>query len=263
MLELNIGELVQWMTRFLWPLFRIAAFFMVVPMIGTQLVPARVRLTFALVVALVVAPLLPPMPVVEGLSFGIVVIVAQQLLIGFALGFMVQVFFHIFVLAGQLISTQMGLGFASVSDPSNGVSVVVVSQFYLMLTMMLFLSMNGHLVLVDVIVDSFRVIPVGMEGMGSASLWMLASTGGWMFASALVLALPALIALLIVNFAFGIMTKASPQLNIFAIGFPFTMLFGLFITWVALAGFLGQYQVLAEAVMEQVAELLRLGGAGG
>lgn len=260
MLALSVPELVEWINRFIWPLIRISAFAMVVPMIGTQLVPVRIRLGFALALTLVVMPLLPPLPTYDGLSPQLALIVAQQMLIGFALGFMMQVFFQVFALGGQLISSQMGLGFASISDPSNGVSVVVLSQFYLMLTMLLFLSMNGHLVLVTIIVESFTALPITDGGITAPSLWRLALSGGWMFTSGLLLALPAVIALLVVNFAFGIMTKAAPQLNIFAIGFPFTMLFGLFITWIGLSDFVGQYQRIATTALEMVGALLSAGG---
>ncbi|MEH6625202.1 MAG: flagellar biosynthetic protein FliR [Motiliproteus sp.] len=258
-MEYAIPDLTQWVTRGLLPLFRIGAFFMVVPLIGTQLLPARIRMGFAIAVTLVVLPLLPPIPPVEGLSLSLYLSIAHQLLIGFALGFMVQIFFHVVVLGGQLISYQMGLGFASISDPTNGVSVVVLSQFYLMLTMLVFLSMDGHLVLIDVIVDSFRVIPISGGGISSFSLWRIVAAGSWLFAAGLLMALPAVFAVLIVNFAFGIMTKAAPQLNIFAIGFPFTMLFGIFIVWVSLSGFLGQYQRIAEEAMDMITHLLIAG----
>ncbi len=255
-MEFAIPDLTQWVVRVLLPLFRIAGFFMVVPLIGTQLVPMRIRLGFAVALTLLVVPLLPPLPAIEGLSLALYLTIAQQILIGVALGFFVQVFFQVVVLAGQIISYQMGLGFASISDPTNGVSVVVLSQFYLMLTMMLFLSMNGHLVLIDVIVNSFQVIPINQGVLPSLSLWRIAVSGGWLFAAALLLALPAVVAVLVVNFAFGIMTKAAPQLNIFAIGFPFTMLFGIFIVWVSMTGFLGQYQRLAEEALIMITQLL-------
>ncbi|MCW8886936.1 MAG: flagellar biosynthetic protein FliR [Motiliproteus sp.] len=258
-MEFAIPDLTQWVTQALLPFFRIAAFFMVVPLIGTQLVPVNIRLGFAIAVTLVIMPSMPSVPAIDGLSLALYVSIAQQLLIGFALGFMVQVFFHVVVLGGQIISYQMGLGFASISDPTNGVSVVVLSQFYLMLTMLLFLSMNGHLVLIEVIVDSFRVIPGYSESIPSISLWRIVISGSWLFAAALLMALPAVIAVLVVNFAFGIMTKAAPQLNIFAIGFPFTMIFGVFITWVSLSGFLGQYQRIATEAMEMITHLLITG----
>ncbi|WP_421866705.1 flagellar biosynthetic protein FliR [Motiliproteus sp.] len=255
MIEISIPELVEMMNGFLWPLFRISSFFMAVPLIGTQLVPVRVRLSLALAVTLVVVPLLPPMPVIEGLSPQMLVIIVQQMVIGFVLGFMVQVLFQLFIVVGQVISNQMGLGFASISDPVNGVSVVALSQLYLMIVMMLFLAFNGHQVLIEVIVTSFHIMPVGAT-LSSDVFWEVASSGSWMFAGALLMALPAVIALLIVNFAFGIMTKAAPQLNVFAIGFPFTMLFGLFIVWVSLAGFLGQYQRIASQALGEISRML-------
>lgn len=255
-MEFAIPNLTDWVAKFLFPLFRISAFFMVVPLIGTRLVPIRVRLSFAIAVSLVVMPLLPPLPSVDGLSFSLYIMIAEQVLIGFSLGFFVQILFQVVVLGGQIISYQMGLGFASISDPTNGISVVVLSQFYLMMTMLLFLSMNGHLVLIDVIVDSFRILPVGEGTVSTAVLEKIVLSGSWLFAAATLMALPAIIALLIVNFAFGIMTKAAPQLNIFAIGFPFTMVFGIFIVWVSLSGFLGQYQRFAEEALDALGRLL-------
>lgn len=255
-MEFALPDLTDWVTKFLFPLFRISAFFMVVPLIGTRLVPVRVRLSFAIAVTLVVMPLLPPLPSVDGLSLSLYIMIAEQLLIGFSLGFFVQILFQVVVLGGQIISYQMGLGFASITDPTNGISVVVLSQFYAMMTMMLFLSLNGHLVLIDVIVDSFRIIPVGAGTVSTVVLERVFLSGSWLFAAATLMAMPAIIALLIVNFAFGIMTKAAPQLNIFAIGFPFTMVFGIFIVWVSMTGFLGQYQRFAEEALDALSRLL-------
>lgn len=255
-MEFAIPDLTNWVTKFLFPLFRISAFFMVVPLIGTRLVPIRVRLSFALAVTIVVMPLLPPLPSADGLSLNLYIMIAEQLLIGFSLGFFVQILFQVVVLGGQIISYQMGLGFASISDPTNGISVVVLSQFYLMMTMMIFLSLNGHLVLIDVIVDSFRIIPVGAGTVSTLVFERIVLSGSWLFAAATLMAMPAIIALLIVNFAFGIMTKAAPQLNIFAIGFPFTMVFGIFIVWISLTGFLGQYQRFAEEALDALSHLL-------
>ena len=147
-MEFSIPDLTQWVVNFLLPFFRIAAFLMVMPMIGTQLVPMRIRLYFAILITWVVLPMLPTLPPIDGLSLALYLTIAQQLLIGLALGFFVQIFFHVVVLGGQITSYQMGLGFASITDPTNGISVVVLGQFYLMLTMMLFLSMNGHVVLI-------------------------------------------------------------------------------------------------------------------
>ncbi len=256
MFELPAAEITAWIGRYLWPFFRISAFFMAMPVIGTQLVSMRIRLGLSLVVTLAVVPVLPVMPRIDGLSLAAYLLIAEQVLVGVAMAFVLQLLFQIFVVAGQMISYQMGLGFASIADPVNGVSVAVLSQFYLMLVMLLFLAMNGHLVVIEVLMESFRVMPVTLNGFEFGWLWRLVSWGSWMFSSAVIIALPAVTALLIVNFSFGIMNRAAPQLNIFSLGFPFTMLLGLLIVFISLSGFLPQYQGLAEQGLIMTRQLI-------
>jgi flagellar biosynthetic protein FliR len=236
---LSAEELGGLIGSFLWPLFRIMGFFLAAPIFGTQLVPARVRIILSLAVTILVAPLLPAVPAVDGVSVGAVLIVMQQVAIGVALGFFMQLLFQVFVLTGQLIAMQMGLGFASMVDPSNGVNVAIMSTVYLMLVMLLFITFDGHLVMLEILVDSFTVLPVASFGADAGLMMRVTSMLGWVFSSALLLSLPALTALLITNFAFGIMTRAAPQLNIFALGFPVALMFGLFIIWLTFGTFLG------------------------
>ncbi len=218
---------------------------LVMPIFGTRVVSAYIRIGLASLLALLVAPQLPPMPIVDLVSVKAYVMAAEQLLIGISMAFIVLVLFQIFILAGQMIAMQMGLGFASMVDPANGIFVAIVSQFYLMLTTLIFLAMNGHLVAIEVLIESFFVLPVSAEWQ-LVTFFDVPRAGTWMFASALFVALPAVTAILIVNFAFGIMTRAAPQLNVFSLGFPFTMLVGLTIMWIGLSGFLPQYQRLVS-----------------
>lgn len=257
MLDVSILQIEQWVTVVLWPLFRVASFLMVLPLIGSQLVPMRIRLGLAIGITVLIVPHLPPMPAFDGLSINSYLIIGQQILIGSALGFIIQVFFQVAVLGGQIIAMQMGLGFASMTDPANGVSVVIIGQFYLTLVMVLFITLNGHLVMFDVLVRSFEIIPVSMSGVSPDGFWKVVKSGSWLFSSALLMALPAVTALLVVNFAFGIMTRAAPQLNIFAIGFPFTMLMGLFIVWASLDGFLSQYLHLSSFVLDYLSGVMQ------
>ncbi|HBN8193428.1 TPA: flagellar biosynthetic protein FliR, partial [Pseudomonas aeruginosa] len=143
MLELTNAQIGGWIASFVLPLFRVAALLMTMPVIGTQLVPVRVRLYLALGVCVVLVPNLPPMPQVDALSMKAMLLIGEQILVGALLGFSLQLLFHAFVIAGQIISMQMGLGFASMVDPANGVSVPVLGQFFTMLVTLLFLAMNG------------------------------------------------------------------------------------------------------------------------
>ncbi len=258
-MEIGLMEIEQWVSGFLWPLFRVMSFFMAMPIIGTQMLPARIRLGLALIVTILIHPSLPPMPVFDPISLQSWIIIAQQVLLGSLLGFSATILLQSFVAGGQIMAMQMGLGFASMTDPANGVNVVIISQIYLMLVMLLFMGMDGHLVLIEIMVESFHVVPVGLDGVSRITLWEVALSGGWLFMAALLMALPAVTALLVVNFAFGIMTKAAPQLNIFAIGFPFTMLMGLFIVWASLAGFFSHYQTFSTEALENISQLLKAG----
>ena len=258
-MEITLLQVEQMVSSFLWPLFRVSSFFMAMPIIGTQMLPMRLRLGLALAVTVLIVPVLPPMPEFDGLSLQNWIVVAQQVLIGSLLGFSANILLQSFVAGGQIMAMQMGLGFASMTDPANGVNTVILSQIYLMMVMMLFLGMNGYLGLIEIMVDSFDVIPVGLEGVSKMTLWEIAHWGGWLLMAALMMSLPAVTALLVINFAFGIMTKAAPELNIFAIGFPFTMLMGVFIVWVSLSGFFSHYQTFSAEALENVSQLLKAG----
>lgn len=245
MLELSNAQIAGWVSSFLLPLFRVAAVLMVMPIIGTQLVPQRVRLYMALAITLLLVPILPPMPQVDALSLRSIVLIAEQIIIGAMLGFSLQLFFHIFVFAGQLASMQMGLGFASMMDPATGVSVPVLGQFLLMLVSLLFLAMNGHLVVFEVLAESFVTLPVG-QALEVEHFAIVAGRLSWVIGAALLLVLPAVSALLVINIAFGVMTRAAPQLNIFTIGFPLTLIIGLIIFWMSTADILAQYHSIAS-----------------
>lgn len=256
MYELTGAQIGGWVSSFLLPLFRIAAMLMVMPIIGTQLVPTRVRLYLALAICLVLVPNLPPMPQVDSLSLRSLLLIGEQVLVGAMLGFVLQLFFQLFIVAGQIIAMQMGLGFASMVDPANGVSVPVLGQFFLMLVTLLFLLMNAHLVVFEVLAESFVTLPVG-EGLLVDHFWTLAGRLGWVMGAGLLLALPIITALLVVNLGFGVMTRAAPQLNIFTIGFPLTLVLGLMITWIGIADILAQYQVFASEALLLLRELAR------
>ena len=246
MIELDMVELQGWLARYAWPFLRIGAFMMAAPIIGTQLVPARIRLMLALMATLAIAPAGAPIPLT--LSAQVVVLALQQMLIGFGLAFFLQMLLHMFVMAGQMMAMKMGLGFASLVDPANGVTVTVVSQFYLMLVTLLFLAVDGHLAMLEVLAESFWQLPVGTT-LPTAGFYELAQLGSWLFGGALLMAMPAVTALLIVNCCLGVVTRAAPQLNIFVIGFPMMMVLGLLIVWASLSGLLPQFnQFTGEAL---------------
>lgn len=229
---------------------------MAVPIIGTQMVPVRVRFGLALGVTLILIPVLPEMPVYEGISLQTWIIILNQIIIGTLLGFTLQLLFQSFITGAQLIALQSGLGFAAMTDPATGIQVVVVAQFYSMMAMLLFLAMNGHLVMFEILAQSFYALPIGMNMFSVDVLMRIILLVSWLFSAALLMALPAITALLIINLAFGIMTKAAPQLNIFAIGFPFTMLMGLIMNYINFPIFYDHYVRMTHFILDFIQSML-------
>ena len=227
MVNLDVSQLQHWLGGLFWPFVRIGACLMMAPVYGASYVPRRLRLVLAGAVTLTVAPLLPAVPEVALLSVAGVITTVQQLLIGAALGFALQLLFDALMLGGQLLANGMGLGFAFNLDPLRGVTTPALGQLYVVLGTLVFLALDGHLALLNTLVDSFRGLPVGTSGFDAVRWRALADWGGILFIGGLRVALPGMTALLVINLAFGVMSRAAPSLNLFAVGLPVTLIFGL------------------------------------
>ncbi|MEJ2059512.1 MAG: flagellar biosynthetic protein FliR [Gammaproteobacteria bacterium] len=225
-MTLSADQLTGWMAGLYWPFIRIAAMLVAAPLFGARTVPVRVVIALALVLTWAIHDLIPPVPSIDPFSLSGLLVTGYQVLIGAAMGFVLHMVFSALVMAGEAVGLSMGLGFATLVDPQNGVQVPVVSQYYLILGTLLFLALNGHLFLIEMAARSFRSLPVGTPGLNGEVFWQVARWGGQMFAAGLLVALPAVASLLLVNLAFGVITRAAPQLNIFAVGFPITLVMG-------------------------------------
>lgn len=253
------SELLTQLELLIWPLFRIAALVGAMPVFGSRLMPTRLKIVLSLALTLAIAPHLPPVENVDMFSMGGAIVAIQQVLIGLAMGFTLQLIFSVFVLGGQVIALTMGLGFASLNDPATGVVVPTVSQFYTIFVSLLFFAMNGHLVAIEVLANSFIDLPVAETGLGANALWAMLTWSKYIFSGAVLMALPALAALLVVNIGFGVMTRAAPQLNIFAIGFPVIMTIGFVIMMLSLSSTLP----LFENLLDSGYQLMRVMTGGG
>ena len=257
MVDLGITQIYQWIGQYFWPFCRISAFFMILPVFSTQLVPIRIRLGLALATTVLVAPTIKSVPGFELMSLPSILVIAQQLLIGLALGFVVQLLFQVFVIGGQAVAMQNGLGFASLVDPVNGISVASISQVYLMTVNLLFFAMNGHLAVIKLLSESFQSLPLGTSGIPTDNYLELVRLGSWMFSGALMVALPSTISLLVVNITFGVIARVAPQMNIIAVGFPFTMVLGLVIIWLTLANVLPQFERLSTEAYTLMTQMVK------
>ena len=249
-MEFTDSIINQAMADFILPFARISAMVMSMIGLGAKAIPGRIKLFFCLAVTVAVMPALPPTKVADLFSLATALLLGEQVIIGIMLGFVTVMVVNTFTLAGQIIAMQSGLGFASLVDPSSGMNVPAVGQFFLILSTLLFWTMDGHLAYLQFIVASFDTLPIGSEEFASVKYNEIVLWGGWMFATALSLALAPLTAMLLINFSFGIMTRAAPQLNIFAIGFPITMMAGLLIMWLTFGNFLTHFELQWQRALD-------------
>lgn len=251
-MHFDAAEIAASVTALAWVFLRVTGLMLVAPVFGANVVATRIKVVLAVMLTGLIAPLAPAPVDLELWSAAGLLAAATQLAIGVALGFCVQMVFDALVLAGQTISMTMGLGFATLIDPERGASTPVLSQFLLILGLLIFLALNGHILLLTTLVDSFRWTPVGAplptDGLRDLVLW-----GGRIFEAGLLIALPAVIALIVVNLAMGVVSRAAPQLNLFAVGFPAAMLFGFVILLLSLPVLEGSFVRLVEDGFENAA----------
>ncbi|UCV27661.1 flagellar biosynthetic protein FliR [Ferribacterium limneticum] len=226
MISIGSAQIDAWIVAFVFPLARILGFIATAPLWGTAGIPRRTRLILAISIAVAITPTLPPMPSVQPGSLSGLWILAQQMLIGIGMGFAAKIVFTAFDLAGEFIGAQMGLGFATFYDPLNSSQTPVIAEFINLIALLLFLSMNGHLLYLATLAQSFSAIPVSATPLGAASWLNLAELGSKIFSAGLLLSLPIVVALMITNVALAVLTRAAPQLNLFALGFPLTLMGG-------------------------------------
>lgn len=257
---MNVGfaEATAFVGSLLWPMMRIGAMLMAMPVFGTRLMPTRIKIITTFVLAVTVLPLLPEMPKVEAFSLHGLFISFQQVLIGVSLGFTLQLVFGAMMIAGEAIAMSMGLGFASMVDPTNGVSVPVVSQLFVIMTTLIFLALGGHLMLIQLLVSSFESMPIAPSGIERDSFWAIVSWGSQMFIGAVWVAIPALISMLVITLSMGVMTRAAPQLNIFSVGFPVTMFMGFIILMLVMPSFLPRINQMMLEAMQLSQSFVRL-----
>lgn len=234
MLSFTSAQLDALLVQFFWPFMRLFALMLTAPLFAERAVPQRVRIGLAVVITAVLAPTLPAPPAIHPVSLAGAVMLAQQLIIGAALGFAMRIVFVAVETAGAIAGLQMGLGYATLFDPERADMIPVLGQLLGILAVLAFLALDGHLHMVQVFADTFRVLPIGAPGLDGAGFLVLAQWGGEIFAAGVLLCLPLLGAMLIANVALGILTRAAPQLNLFAVGFPLTLGAGLIIMAVTL-----------------------------
>ena len=234
MISVTTEQLYTWIAAFIWPLSRILGLISIAPPFGNARVPRRIKIILGILIATLISPNVPTLPAIDPMSLPGLLILVQQMIIGLAMGLVMRIVFAAVELAGQLVSMTMGLGFAVFFDPTTQGQSAAISQTFTLLATLIFLTVDGHLLLISALADSFTTLPISAQPMSTEGVHQVVLFAGSVFSMGLQLAMPILGVLLVTTLALGILTRAAPQLNLFGIGFPITLSAGFILIAVCL-----------------------------
>jgi flagellar biosynthetic protein FliR len=227
MFTFNEAQIMALVSPVFWPFLRILAMFSSAPIFSARSIPLPSRVGLALLIAICAQAGLPDMPVIglnDPRAFGVVL---QQVVLGVAIGLSVRIVFASVELAGEVIGLQMGLNFAGFFDPSTNSQTSAVGRFFGNTTMLLFVVLNGHLMVLQAVISSFETFPIGGTAFEAINRLRLHELGAVVFRYGLWIALPMIAMILFINIVLGFVSRIAPQMNAFAIGFPITLSAGL------------------------------------
>ena len=250
MFTVTEAQLLEWLNPLLWPFIRTLALFAGMPTFSQRNVPLRLRIGLSLFIALAAQPSLPPIPATPlDAPPLLVLLVAQQLLIGLAMGFAVRVVFAALEFAGEVIGLQMGLNFAGFFDPGTGAQGTASGRFFGSMVAFLFIAINGHLLLINALVQSFHAFPVGQEPFAFLRVAKPQAWGAEIFRIGLWIALPLITMLMFVNLVLGVISRVAPQIGVFSVGFPLTVSIGLIGMVATLPLMQGPFQIVLDRML--------------
>jgi flagellar biosynthetic protein FliR len=259
---MQASQYLQSLQSYWWPFCRILALFSMAPMFNHKSLSVRVRVLLALALTFALAAALPEPPSIEPLSLHGLLTALEQVAFGLLLGLSLQLVFTIFMLVGEVISTQMGMSMARYNDPLNGVSSSsILYQLYFILLVFLFFAIDGHLLTVSVLYQSFVYWPVG-SGLHYLGFESFLQAMAWVFSAAVLITLPVVFCMTLVQFCFGLLNRISPAMNLFSLGFPISILVGLLCVYLTLPNLPENYLHLTRERLDDIGSILREGRHG-
>ena len=226
-LSFGFGPVEAEFWRWAFVMTRIGAALLAAPFFGAAGVPVQVRVIVTGAVAALVCNWTPVAAPAALFSLPGMLAVAAEVLVGLALGFVLQISFAAPVIAAEVVGAGMGMSIASAADPNTGAHSPALGQYYGIVLTLVFLGLGGHLVFLDLVVKSYTAFPPGNAWPGTQRLGLVASFAGQMFAAAVAIALPVTLVLLLVQLAAGMLSRSAPSLNLFSLGLPAGVVAGL------------------------------------
>jgi len=257
----SLAELADLVSSMLWTMLRVTGVAMVAPVLGSLMVPVRIRVIISVALAIAMLPLVGSVPDYAILSVSGLFAAVRELGIGLAMGFVFRLAIDAALIAGQVVSMGMGLAFATVVDPNSG-GVPLLGRFYVVVATLLLLAADAHLLLIEAVARSYELLPIGSLAFGLPGITEVVAFGSVMFAGAIHLALPSVVAILMVNIAFGVISRAAPTLNLFAVGFPIAILMGFIVLTLGVSNHGLFWDGQTQAAIDLLGRLMGAPGGG-
>ena len=249
-LDFGLGAIEQDFWRVVFLMTRIGAAMLAAPLFGGASVPATVRVVATAALAIFAAAWLPAVPTLPALfSLAGLLTVAGEVLVGLVLGFVLQLAFAAPLIAAELIGGSMGMSIATAANPDSGSQTTAIGQYFTIVLTLIFLALGAHLHWIALLMQSYEAFPPGETWLGPQRFLLIASFGGAMFETAVRIALPLTLILLLVQVALGVLSRSAPSLNLFALGLPAGILAGI-------AGLIVTAPLVHEQFFELTAEAL-------
>ncbi|MCW3009323.1 MAG: flagellar biosynthetic protein FliR [Solirubrobacterales bacterium] len=243
----------QQLAGFFLVLCRLTPLFIMAPLFSSKLVPARVRGIIAVALAVGLSPVVVGTATIPTAPAELGALIFKELLIGFGFTFVIAALFAAVTVAGTFLDTLIGFSYGSLIDPINGTQTTVLSQFYSMLAILIFIAIGGDAWVIEGMARTYDV--VGILQMPDLNGIIAGADAAFVniFAAAVEIAGPVMLALILSDVAFGMVSRLAPQLNVFVIGFPVKIIVGLALIGVSLP-FFGTW--LADEVQISVSQAL-------
>ena len=255
-IDFGFGPLEHEFWRLMFVMTRIGAALFAAPLFGASAVPPQVRVVMTGALAVLVCAWTPVVAPVAILSLPGLVTLAGEVLIGVALGFVLQLAFAAPVMGAELIGAGMGMSIAASADPVNGAHSAMFGQYFTVVMTVLFFAIGAHLDWISLLVDSYRTFPPGAAWFSPARLHLIDRFAGEMFIAGLGIALPVAVLLLVVHIVTGVVGRSAPALNLFALGLPAGVLAGIAAMIVSAPLITDRLADLAHGALAQAALLL-------
>lgn len=241
---------------FLMVFARMTGMFLTNQLLGKRNIPVYMKMGLSLLLAVIVTPTLTDVSIQFRGLFDFLFVIAKELLVGFVISFIMQMFLSFFLMAGEMVDMQLGVGMSKIYDPQSNVSMPLTGTIFNLLFVLLFFSQNGHLLLIKMLVLSFDILPVGPNLLnfqfGAAVVQIFSS----ILLLALKLALPLLAVELLTEAGMGVLMKTVPQINVFVVGLQIKLIVGLIVIVLLLPGITTMMDSTMNGMYEAMKQVL-------